>query len=517
MNLTLLIVLFFLPFSAKSVSWNFPPQVLSSSMANASNPYIVSDTNGNFVAAWIENGVVKANTQPTGGSWGSMSSTVSNGGASSLQLAMDGAGTTTAIWIENGTVASSSLPLGGSWSAETILSGSGASAPQIAADTAGDLVAIWVENGAINSMTKISKQPWPQTPDVLAAAGDSPQIAMNGNGFAGAVWHEVVSSVDTIFFAGKSIGASWTAGEAISNSLYHSVYPKIAVDSLGNVLAAWFRYTLSGQAYSNVIVQSASLPVNGSWQSPVDVSSAGLRNPADLQIQVAFNGINEGLMMWINSFDGSMFTGEGSFLSPTGWISPVQFLPSNLYGYSGGFSLNNSGYASGAFMGLDSSGSGNIVVNAFQVNTYSSFLNSTTPQTISSGAVNGYPSIASAYVGGASQIAAVWLNNDGMFTTVQTANGTSAPLAPPANLSVVQSSNNYGLFTEYVNTLSWNPPSDPLVAGCLIYRNGLQIASYPPNLSYIDHNQAQNSSVTYGVSFIMSNGDESATSTVNFP
>jgi hypothetical protein len=79
-------------------------------------------------------------------------------------------------------------------------------------------------------------------------------------------------------------------------------------------------------------------------------------------------------------------------------------------------------------------------------------------------------------------------------------------------------SQSFGLFTEFVNTLSWNASTDPTVTGFLIYRNGQQIGSGPSNATtFIDHNQVQNGTLTYGVFFLVSNGDESAITSANFP
>ncbi len=485
-------------------------------MVNASDPQIVSDPNGNLVAAWIEEGVVKANTRLFGGSWGRMAATVSNMGASLLQLAVDGAGNATAVWEESGAIASSSLPFGGNWSAETILSGSGATAPQVAADPTGDVIAVWVENGGVLSKTKPAMQDWPSVADTLAASGDSPQIALNANSTAAAVWHSLLNTIDTIYFSTKSVGGSWSSGIAISNNVYNSVYPKIAIDSSGNILAAWYRYSLSNQAFTNVIVQAAYRPLNGSWQPPVDLSASGLRNPSDLSITLSFNKVETGVLFWINSYDGSTFTYEASALTSTGWVPSVPLLLANLYAYAGTFSVNASGYAFGTFMCFNAE-SGNIEIQSFQVNTNSSFVNRTGYQTVSSGAVNGYPSIASTFIGGLNQIAAVWMNYDGI-ATVQTAPGISTPISPPINLSVAQTSQSFGLFTEYMNTLSWDSSPDPSLAGFLVYRNGQKIGSGPGNMTtFVDPNQAQNGPVTYGISFFTSNGDQSAATSVNFP
>lgn len=512
-------VLFFLISLASECfsSWA-SPTTLSTPMVNASEPRIGSDNNGNLVAAWIEGGTVLANTCPYGGSWG-QAATISNMGASSLQLNVNPNGLATAIWVENGTIASASCPSGGSWSVETIISGLGtASAPQIAVDPAGNAIAVWVESGSVLSKTQLAGGGWPLLSDTLAASGDSPQIAINASLSAVAVWHSVVNSIDTILTATKTIGGFWSVSTAISSVLYRSQYPKIAIDASGNILAAWYRYNLSGSKYSAVVLQGAYYFVNRSWDAPVDLSDPSIINPANLSMSVAFNGKGIGLVLWTESPDGSNFEVLGKALTGNGWLESNLFIRPNLYAYANAFAVNTQGFSYAAFMLLDPE-SGDIEIQTHEVNTYAASSNRVHFGTISTGSMNGYPKIATSFVSTLNQIGAVWLNFDGMYTNVQSAIGTSTPVPAPTNLSVTQNSVNQGLFTDYVNTVSWSMPSDTTgITGYILYRNGQQISSGPLIVtSFDDHNQNQNGSVSYGVAFIINTGSQSLVSMITWP
>src|SRR5690348_15496173 len=110
------------------------PTTLSSTGVNASDPRVVMDPSGNVTAAWVENGFIKASTQPVNGSFNTPV-TISNTGASSPRLAVDSSGNVTAIWIESGVIESATLPFGGSWSAEVAVSSSTATNPKIVVDS----------------------------------------------------------------------------------------------------------------------------------------------------------------------------------------------------------------------------------------------------------------------------------------------------------------------------------------------------------------------------------------------
>ena len=113
---------------------------------------------------------------------------------------------------------------------------------------------------------------------------------------------------------------------------------------------------------------------------------------------------------------------------------------------------------------------------------------------------------------------AAWESFDGTDTTIVAATGTSSIVQPATSLSVVQSSTNNGIFTEYYNTFSWTASTTPTVQNYAIYRNGFLIFEVANTATqFIDHNATQNGAVTYGIVALGDNNEQSPMATKSFP
>ncbi len=499
------------------IEWSTPPVTISTSNVNASHPEIAIDGSGNLVAVWIENNFVKASSMPVGGSFGSIA-TLSNSGASSPQVVMDPNGNATAIWAENGAVKAATLPLNGSWSSSTTLAALGASSPQIAVGSTGNLVAVWVSGGSIQTSKKAFGGSWSVLATTISGANsDSPQVAMGDNGNIVVVWHSLVSGTHRIFSANKLFsGLVWSSALAVSTPTQNSINPDIAVDSNGNAVAIWFRFNVSGVAYSSVVAQASSQPMSGSWTTPVDLSVPGLYNPSRLVASVAYDGNGNAIALWTNSTDGSTFEAEASIM-PNGqqtWQSRSDFV-TDLHVYAVEAAVTSAGDVFSLFMGSGPSNSliiqGTDSHTSFRLGLWSA------PVTVSQGTSNGYPRVAAVLSGVTNIAGAVWLNFDGTNTIIQATTGTGTIFTAPSNLSVTQSSTDYGVVVEYDNTLSW-VDSDPNVQGYLIYRDGVFITQLSPDMTqFLDQNRGQNESVTYGVAAFDAQNNKSSTTTISFP
>lgn len=503
-------------------TWSSPPDTISASGVTGSNPCVGIDNSGNIVAVWLENGVVISKSKLLNGSWSS-AQTLSGSGALTPQLAVDINGNATAIWEESGAIKTSTQPFGGSWGSATTLAASGSSSPQIAVDSNGDLVAVWVASGVINSSTKLLNQSWSATPDVLSGSGaDSPQVAIGSNGDVFAVWHAQnnVSLIDTIYTASKTISNSWSAAATISTPSQNSVYPQITVDSNGNATAIWFQYNVSGSAYNNVGVQAAYYSSSTSlWSSPTLISDLGLKNPANLQSKVTYSLTGFPLAMWTNSYDGSSFQLESAQADNlNNWSSSLS-LESNLYDYTFDFNAISSNCVIAVYMTYDS-GSSSFVIKTTETEiggVGSGYWNPA--EIISSSTPNGFPKVA-ASVNGPIDInaSAIWIGFNGSNNVIEAVTGTGTLVYPPSNITVSQSMNNFDIFNEYYNTISWTASTDPNLSGYVIYRNNELISVLDSSYSqYVDHNQEQNGSVTYGVSAIDSSYSESVIVFQTFP
>lgn len=503
-------------------SWTFPPTTISSVGVDASDPHIGMASSGDAVAVWLENGEVVSKSKPLGNPWDTLA-ILSGSGAASPQLAVDPNGNATVVWIEGGGVKTANKPSGGSWSSAFDLSLSSSSSPQIAVGSNGDLVAVWIESGVIRSKTKLFGGSWSLSADILSTAGaDSPQVSIGDNGDVFAVWHAQngISFIETIYSATKTIAGSWSSATTISDPNTNSVFPQIAADSNGNATAVWFIYQLSGSTYSNVIVQATSYSAaDFIWNTPQPLSDAGEKNPAKLKSQVAYSNTGLPVAAWSNSYDGATFQIEVSQNNPSGiWTDPMT-LAYSLYAYTIDMAVNPIGDLFVAYMNYDSDSSSVVIETRESRVSGAGAGGWTTPSILSTGTDNAFPEITSVVTGGTDANAATaWLRSNGSNNEVQAVTGNGSLVIPPSNLAVTQQVNSFGVFDEYFNTITWSASTDPNLASYVVYR-GNKILSFvdPGFLSYVDNNQEQNGTVTYGVSAIDYFGSESAVITVTFP
>jgi hypothetical protein len=524
------LVISFSQLSALTLQWN-APTTISTLGVNASDPHVGIDSSGNVVAIWLEAGFAKASNLPINGSW-SAPVTISNSGASSLRLVVDPNGNATAIWFEAGVVKAVSQPFNGSWSAETSLSGSGtATSPQLAVDTSGDVVAIWVQTSltsviSIQSATKVFGGSWSATPDTISGATTSPSspfVSIGANGTVLAVWHSLSGSNDVINSSSKTIsGGVWSTPISFfqGTATFSHNYPKVIVDANGNAHAIWFRFNQSGLAYSNVVVLASQLSSGSStWAIPTMLSiTPSLRNPANLYTRLGVDSNGNVVALWNSSYDGQLFNIESAAqIFGKSWSLGGALTFLNLYALEVDLAVSSLGDAVALYMSYD--GTSSVMIQSAESDIGSSFANFWTPaQTVSSGADNGFPRITASVSGNTFNACTIWINNNGSNNVIEGATGSSTVILPPSNLAVVQNSTNFGAFTNYYNTISWQASTDPNVFGYAVYRNGLQFTKVDSNiLQVIDNNNTQNGSVTYGVATFDRQYSQSQIVNVSFP
>lgn len=503
-----------------NINWS-APVTISSSNLNASDPQVVIDTQGNATAAWVENSLIRAGTQPFNGSWGAPS-TLSDGlvTASTPKLGIDSSGNVTALWLEGGIIYSSTT-VAGIWGIGLPISSllGGASSPALSVDSSGNAVAVWVRGGVIESATR-SSGVWGSVSTLSGASSDYPQVAISANGTVIAVWHRVVSGADVIQSATKTINGSWTTAKSVFNgiaALKHG-YPQVAIDPNGNVAVVWFRYNYSGGAYQNVNVLSSFLTFNASnWTIPSILSNPGLRNPADLMLKIAFDPNGNVIAFWTNSYDGQLFYVESTAMRFGGsWGGTAIPHGPNLYSFTGDIAVNSLGNVLATYMTWDGS---LLKIQSQESNIGNPIFSSwSIPNSISQGSDNGYPRCAIALNGSTSNAVVVWINFNGAHNIIQASTGSETVISPPVNLSVVQNVTTFVVYNDYYNTFSWEPSPSSGIIQYNIYRNGIFFAATDPNtLQIIDHNAGQNVSVTYGVAAMDSNFTQSSIATNNFP
>ncbi len=503
---------------ADTIHWNAPITV-STPNVNASDPQIVVDPSGNATSVWVENNIIQSSHLPSGGSWSALTS-ISSTGASTPRLGIDTAGNVTAVWLENGIVSSATLPAGGSWSAETAVSSSGASSVALSLDNSGNACAVWIRNGLVESAQKLVAGIW-GTVSVLSTGGAEthPDVNIGPSGIIFAVWHSSASGSNIITAAKGSVGGAWGTPAniiAIAPALLHD-FPKVLVDSNGNATAIWYRYNLSGSTYTNVTVLSATLLNGSSTWSPTILSNQGMLNLANFAfLNLRIDGMGNILAGWVNSYDGSTFTVETAVkpLSQawqTGGLLDVR----DPYSYQLGTSVASNGDALVAYMFFDGT---NLTIQSTETSIGGIRFNFFSPPVaISQGTDNAYPRMSSQYSNNVVNAACVWLQNNGTNNVVQAVTGSKETVAPPTNLSVVQNSINFGVFTENFNTLTWTASTDPNLIEYLIFRNSVLVRAVASStLQFVDQNVPSSGSTVYGVAAVTSGYIVSPITTVTF-
>lgn len=507
-------------YSSSNVNWSSPPEILSGVNMDSSDPQVAIDAHGDAVAVWIENNLVKSSTKTVNGNW-TPELVISASGASSPRLVSDSNGNAIAVWVENGVIKGATKPFNGNWSTPTSLSGTGASSPTIGIDTAGNVIAAWVRGNNIETSTKLFGMNWQTRVTITSTAAANPSIAIGGtnsNTRAVLVWQGTSGGTNVVFSSTKLISASWSSAQVISETTHGAVRPFVAVDSNANALAIWYAYDFVGSNYINVVVKSAArVASTGTWGAVSDLSAPGIRNPANLTARIVFDRIGNAIALWNTSFDDETFTIQSSVKPVNGnWSDTVDLVSSNLYAYSAELAAT----AFGDVLGLYLFYNGNSLLIQSVESDINGFLNNfwSLPITISLGTNNAYPKIAASINGNVIHTAAVWENFNGVHNLIVASTGSKTLVLPPTNLCVTQSLHNFGVFTEYYNTLSWHASVDPNVVGYLIFRNGLFIGQVDADvLQFVDDNRTANGAVTYSVTAIDGQLTQSATVSINFP
>ena len=504
----------------QNVNWSFPPTPLSSTVAPASNPLVGIDKDGNSVAVWVENNRVRSSNKHTNSGW-TAAVNVSSKNASSPCLTVDANGNATAIWIEAGVAKGATKTLNGSWSSSVALSQSGASSPSLCVDCTGNVVAAWIRGNNVESSTKLFMGTWQAKITINSSDAANPVVAIGGSGSntrAYIVWQGTSGGNSAIFSSTRTIfGGTWSSGQVISNSNHEAANPYVVVDSNANAIAVWYAYGQYGNNFTNVILQSAMCPSGGNWGELSDLSEPGIGNPQNFVAKVAIDATGNAIALWNTSFDDQTYHIQSAVKPVNGiWSEAVDLVDSNLYAYTVDLSTTAFGDVLGLYMFYNGA---SLLIQSTE-SDINGFLNNfwSVPVTISYQSNNAFPKIAASINGNTIYAAAVWLHYDGSVNNVVAATGSKSLVSPPSNLHVSQNTNPFGVFSEYYNTLTWNASLDPNVVGYLIFRNGLFLEQVDPGvLQYIDDNRTLNGSVTYSVTAINAQKEQSPTASIHFP
>jgi hypothetical protein len=265
------------------------PATVSREGDTAGWPQVAFDRQGDAVVVWERAGgavdsVFEA-SRAAGGAWQAPVMLASCGERyCEPHVAFDSNGDAIVVWdADTGAhsmVQSAYRPAGGAWQPPVDLSpdeAPGADHPQLAVDGQGDGIAIWDRpgpwGGAVQEAFRPAGGAW-QAPVNVAETGSDPQIAFDGQGNALALWQSFEGGVKeewVLESAFMPVGGTWQAPVTVSAPDFAGS-SRIAVDAKGDAVVVWDGWTHG--FLSHQVAQAAYMPAGGTWQAPVDLSEA---------------------------------------------------------------------------------------------------------------------------------------------------------------------------------------------------------------------------------------------------
>jgi hypothetical protein len=218
-----------------------------------------------------------------------------------------------------------------------------ATSPAVAVSSSGASAAAWVIAGNFRTLQVAARDvvgSWsaPQTLTPLTGASVAdPAVAVSPLGNAVAVWGiwRAGSPKGTALQASSRLaGGSWAPPVSLTAPAAGAGQPKVGMDAVGNAVAVWLESTSSGS-----VVKSANLPIAGSWSKPVRLSPAGTTaaEPA-----LAVNSLGQAIAAW-QTADGKILAAQRSQLGS--WGAPVTLAPAAFQQGSPHVALNSTGVA----------------------------------------------------------------------------------------------------------------------------------------------------------------------------
>jgi hypothetical protein len=292
------------------------------------------DDNGNAVIAWSRyDGSVNRIQAVRWGADGSIGSvqTLSASGADALEpaVAVDPDGNAVVVWSRsdgaNSRIQAIRRAAGGNLSSVKNLSTSGrdAHAPRVGIDAQGSAIVAWLRSDGSNDRVQVRRRSRGGTLTAvqnLSAAGQSaltPSLAVDGTGRAVVAWGRSDGANDRIQIRRRAAGGGLSAVKTVSDPGQDAVDPKVGLDAEGNATAVWHR---SDGANARVQVVRRS---SGGSLSAVETLSAAGQSAATPAVAVQAKG--NAIVAWSRS-DGSNVRIQGTFVLNVQALSAAGFI-----------------------------------------------------------------------------------------------------------------------------------------------------------------------------------------------
>jgi hypothetical protein len=154
--------------------------------------------------------------------------------------------------------------------------------PQVALDAAGDAVAVWEFYDGAHWIVQTAARPvggaWQASVNLSTPGQDAREahVAIGPAGDAVAVWRRSNGANWIVQTATRPVGGAWQAPVDLSAPGRDADQPRVAIGTGGLAYAVWTRLTGPDSDHATSTVQAAARPTaNSAWQAPVDLSAPG--------------------------------------------------------------------------------------------------------------------------------------------------------------------------------------------------------------------------------------------------
>ncbi len=271
--------------------WGAPEELHEASAAR-----IAVDRNGNVTVLWeagtVSHTVLQSVEKPAGGAWTAPEDIAefSQGATPEPWIAVDWEGNATAVWKQGEVIKSSFRPFAGNWGEPTSLSGGESSTSQAAMDARGDTTVVWMHFDGSHYVVESAYRPeggaW-EAPALVSQPGEeggNPQVALDAKGDALVAWRGFEEEEEFVRASYRPQGGSWSEPVNVSTAGEHVESLRDAVDPEGNAIVAW-----AGSSGGYDIAHAAFKPADGSWETPVELSTGGNAFPSDIVFDTSGN------------------------------------------------------------------------------------------------------------------------------------------------------------------------------------------------------------------------------------
>jgi hypothetical protein len=205
----------------------------------------------------------------------------------------------------------------------------------------GNSVVTWFGYDSVQSAVRIaSSGAWQQPVEVAAIGSEAggspggPALAVDGLGDVVTAWSSTIGSGGNHIVQAATLpaGGTWQTPVEISEAGLDAGSPDVALDPTGAAVVTWSAAASSFVGSKSAVIQAAVRPAGSAWQAPVDISEAGqeVDNP-QLEPKVAIDPQGNAIAVW-EGLDGENQIIQ-SAVRPTesgDWQAPVNLSSSEM-------------------------------------------------------------------------------------------------------------------------------------------------------------------------------------------